>query len=71
MKHYMYFSKHSIYIKIHKYTPESFIKDIPPGVLFNKTNNKYNRKYKNGITIVKSTMTYQRAKNILLVLITT
>jgi hypothetical protein len=36
MKHYMYFSKHSIYIKIHKYTPESFIKDIPPGVLLIK-----------------------------------
>ena len=36
MKHYMYFSKHSIYIKIDKYTLESFIKDIPPGVLLIK-----------------------------------
>lgn len=36
MKCHMYFSKHSIYIKIHKYTPESFIKDISPGVLLIK-----------------------------------
>ena len=29
--------------------------------IINKTNNKYNRKDKNNITTVKSTMTYQRS----------
>ncbi|WP_302290769.1 hypothetical protein [Methanosphaera stadtmanae] len=52
-----YVNKHSIYIKIHKHTPESFIKDRFLHVLIIKLvlNTAEN---KNSITIVKPTMIY-------------